>query len=377
MQRLVRLLLLLLTTGCATPAIAPTAPPTAVSSPAAKPAASPAAAASPSPAPAAAPSGPRKQIKVGALPTIGNAPVIIAQQRGYFESEGLEVELVSFASGAEIVAPLGTGQIDAGTSITPSAGLVNAVARNVPIKIVASNGTIKANRNIADIVVRKSLQPGNDPIDLKSLNRPIRAAAAAEGLVPHAILLREAEKAGLSFSDVNMTYLPLPDINVAMTNAQLDIAASGEPLITIGVQQGIYSRWKRMADLYPDMPYSNVVFGPNLLEKDRDAGERLIRGYLRGVRDYEDAFTKGKDRDAIVGMLAEPLRTPAPLFQALQEQGGLAFIDPDGSVSVAPLAPMLDVWTRTNAVQQPGFDVSRLVEPSFATAAVNRLGKYQ
>src|SRR5919198_859049 len=169
MQRLVRLLLLLLTTGCATPAIAPTAPPTAVSSPAAKPAASPAAAASPSPAPAAAPSGPRKQIKVGALPTIGNAPVIIAQQRGYFESEGLEVELVSFASGAEIVAPLGTGQIDAGTSITPSAGLVNAVARNVPIKIVASNGTIKPNRNIADIVVRKALQQGNDPIDLKTL----------------------------------------------------------------------------------------------------------------------------------------------------------------------------------------------------------------
>jgi NitT/TauT family transport system substrate-binding protein len=352
------------------------APAASQASPGAKPAASPAAAAaSPSPVAAAA-GGTRKSLKVGTLPTIGNAPFIIAQQRGYFAAEGLDVELVSFASGAEIVAPLGTGQIDAGNSITPSAGLVNAVSRGVSIKIVASNGTIKPNRNIADIVVRTALQPGNEPVDLATLSKPIRAAAAAEGLVPHAILLREAEKGGLAFSDLNMNFLALPDINAAMSSGNLDVAASGEPLITIGVQQGFFKRWKRMADLYPDMPYSNLLYGPNLLERDHDAGAALMRAYLRGVRDYEDAFTRGKDRDAIVGMLADPLRTPPPLFQAMQDQGGLAYIDPDGNVSVEPLAPILDVWTRTNAVQ-PGADVGKLVDPSFASAAVNQLGKYQ
>jgi NitT/TauT family transport system substrate-binding protein len=354
-------------------ACAPSQGPTSVS-------ATPASQASPVAEPAASPvaalGGQRKPLRVGTLPTIGNAPFIIAQRRGYFAAEGLDVELVSFASGAEIVAPLGTGQIDAGNSITPSAGLVNAVARNVSIKIVASNGTIKPNRNIADIIVRTALQPGAAPVDLATLSRPIRAAAAAEGLVPHAILLREAEKAGLAFSDLSMTFLPLPDINAAMSSGQLDIAASGEPLITIGVQQGVFKRWKRMADVYPDMPYSNLLYGPNLLEKDRDAGQGLMRAYLRGVRDYEDAFTRGKDRDAIVGMLADPLRTPSPLFQAMQDQGGLAFIDPDGNVAIEPLTLILDVWTRTNAVQ-PGSDVSKLVDPSFASAAVSRLGKYQ
>jgi NitT/TauT family transport system substrate-binding protein len=359
-----------LAAGCASAPAAPTPTP---SSPAAKSATKPPSAPSPGPSPAA---GPRKQIKVGALPTIGNAPFIIAQQRGYFAAQNLDVELTTFASGAEIVAPLGTGQIDAGSSITPSAGLVNAIMRDVPVKIVASNGTIKVHRNIADIVVRKALQPGPGLVDLKTLDKPIRAAATGEGLVPHAVLLLEAEKAGLSISDISMSYLPLPDINAAMGSANLDIAASGEPLITIGVQQGLYTRWKRMADLYPDMPYSNVVFGPNLLEKDRDAGERLLQAYLRGVRDYEDAFARGKDRDAIIAMLAEPLKTPAPLFDAMQQQGGLAFIDPDGTVSVQPLAPILQLWTRTNLIQ-PGFDPTRLVDPSFAEAAVSRLGKYR
>jgi hypothetical protein len=30
------------------------------------------------------------------------------------------------------------------------------------------------------------------------------------------------------------------------------------------------------------------------------------------------------------GILADPLRTPAPLFKAIQDGGGRAFIDPNG-----------------------------------------------
>lgn len=219
---------------------------------------------------------------VGALPTIGNAPFIIASQRGYFAAEGLDVQLVNFSSGAEIVAPLGTGQIDAGSSITLSAGLINAINRGLAVKVVADNGSLRPHRNIANIMVRKDLQAATSPVDLAKLARPIRAAATAEGLLPHAIILLQAEQAGLSITDVNMAFMGLPDMNAALKSGALDIAASGEPLITIAEQQGIATRWKEMAQLYPNMPYSNVLFGPNLLEKDRDTGERLVRGYLRG-----------------------------------------------------------------------------------------------
>lgn len=326
--------------------------------------------------PAAAASGPLKKIRVGTLPTIGTAPFLIAQQRGYFAQEGLEVELVNFASGGEIVAPLGAGQIDAAVSIAPSAGLVNAVARNVTLKVVADNGSIKPNRNIGNIVVRTSLAPASGYLDLATVPTPIRAAATGEGLLPHAILLLEAEKAGLKLSDVSMAFMGLPDVNAALQSGALDIAASGEPLITIGEQQGLLARWKPMADLYPDMPYSNMLYGPNLLEKDREAGAQLMRGYLRGVRDYEAAFTRNRDRDAILGILAEPLRTPPALFQALQDKGGLAYFNPNGAVNPEPLRPIVDLWTRTGLIQ-PGFDPAKLVDNSFADAATARLGPYQ
>jgi len=42
-------------------------------------------------------------------------------------------------------------------------------------------------------------------------------------------------------------------------------------------------------------------------------------------------------------MLSGPLNTPAALFQSMQDQGGLAYINPDGAVAVEQLKPMLDI----------------------------------
>jgi NitT/TauT family transport system substrate-binding protein len=141
------------------------------------------------------------------------------------------------------------------------------------------------------------------------------------------------------------------------------------------VNQGILGRYRQMAELHPGMPYANFMFGPSLLQKDRRAGLGLIRAYLRGVRDYEDAFVKGKDRDAIVAILSKPLNMTPQLFSDMQAQGGLTYFNPDGRVSVAPLEPILDYWVRTKLVK-PGFRLEALVDNSLADEAVSQLGKY-
>jgi hypothetical protein len=80
-------------------------------------------------------------------------------------------------------------------------------------------------------------------------------------------------------------------------------------------------------------------------------------------------------------MLADPLKTPAPLFKAIQDGGGLAYIDPNGEVNVDTLKPILDLWVRTGLIQiqiqaQPGFDISTLVDPRPAQQAVASMGRY-
>jgi NitT/TauT family transport system substrate-binding protein len=79
-------------------------------------------------------------ITVGATSSTSDAPIFIADQKGYFRDEGLDVKVTNFRSAADMVAPLGAGQIEAGAG-SASAGLYNAVARGIKIKIVADKAS--------------------------------------------------------------------------------------------------------------------------------------------------------------------------------------------------------------------------------------------
>jgi NitT/TauT family transport system substrate-binding protein len=184
------------------------------------------------------------------------------------------------------------------------------------------------------------------------------------------------QKAGIPTDQVDMTFVGLPDMNVAFANNRLDFGASGEPLITIGEQTGQIARWKPMNDVFPGMLYSVMLYGPNLLENDKDLGTRLMRVYLKGARDFEDAVSKNRDRATIVSMLVGPLRMTPELFDQLQEKGGMVYIDPDGRGDPTTLKPVIDFWAQSGTISQP-VDPTTLVDLSAVDAALRDLGPYQ
>src|SRR5947209_17902603 len=69
-------------------------------------------------------------VTVGVTMSTSDAPIYIAERKGFFRDEGLDVKIINFRSAADMVAPLGAGQIDAGAG-SASAGLYNAVARGI------------------------------------------------------------------------------------------------------------------------------------------------------------------------------------------------------------------------------------------------------
>src|SRR5690349_23730833 len=105
---------------------------------------------------AVAPLSPPVHVRVGSLVTLALAPFLIAETRGYFAEEGLEVEYVRFDSGARQVAPLAAGQLEVGQG-SHSAGLFNALASGIDLKIVAGNGSLIPGRSPSQIVARKEL----------------------------------------------------------------------------------------------------------------------------------------------------------------------------------------------------------------------------
>src|SRR5690349_23247540 len=145
-------------------------------------------------------------ITVGATSSTSDAPIYIADKQGYFRAEGLDVKVVNFRSAADMVAPLGAGQIEAGAG-SASAGLYNAVARGIAIKIVADKASSPPGYGGTKILVRKDLIDSGrykEPKDLKGL----RFAMNAPGVSNTSTLNTLLKSAGLRYSDVETVDLP-------------------------------------------------------------------------------------------------------------------------------------------------------------------------
>ena len=94
------------------------------------------------------------QVRIGISRTISDAGYYIADAKGLFREEGLEVSIIGFNSAAQMIAPLGTGDLEVGGG-TVSAGFYNAVGRGILMKIVADQASIKPGYGYSSLMVRR------------------------------------------------------------------------------------------------------------------------------------------------------------------------------------------------------------------------------
>jgi NitT/TauT family transport system substrate-binding protein len=53
-------------------------------------------------------------VKIGISRTISDAGYYVADAMGFFRDEGIDVSITGFNSAAQMIAPLGTGELDVG-----------------------------------------------------------------------------------------------------------------------------------------------------------------------------------------------------------------------------------------------------------------------
>jgi NitT/TauT family transport system substrate-binding protein len=357
--------------ACSGPS-SPTGGAPAASGPAAKPAA-----ASPTTAPAAAgggaerpaPLSPPVTVRIGVLPNVSDSGTYIALERGYFLEEGINLELVPFDSAGPQVAPLGAGQLDVGGG-SASAGLYNAIAREVPLKIVADRGSMPPGASWIGLVVRRDLADQiRDYPDLRGRKIAINQFGTTNDIAIEAALKR----GGLTMQDVELVQIPYSDMNAALANRSVDVAQHNEPFKTIAIEQGLGVFLRGVDEYYPNMQFSVVLFGPHFVRNNPEAGRRWMVAFLRGVRDYNDAFRKGIRKQETIELIMKhvPLRDPA-LFDKM----AFTALNPDGKLNVQGLRDDLQWFVDRGMVQQPP-DMNQVIDTSFVEYALQRLGPYQ
>src|SRR5262245_58671353 len=101
------------------------------------------------------------RVRLGELGILSGSGYYLAIENGYFAEQGIEIEPTRFNTTAEMTAPLAAGQLDVGTGAT-SAGLFNAMARGLDLRIVADHGYSAPGRPVNALVVRRDLVDGGE-----------------------------------------------------------------------------------------------------------------------------------------------------------------------------------------------------------------------
>ncbi len=336
-------------------------------------AASPAATA-PSTRSPVAPLNPPVAVKVGVTGIAPEAAIYQALERGYFQDEGLEVELVPVRGITEQVGLLATGQLHFGNGgVDP--GLFNAAQREIGLKFVAALVIVtEQNPGGAALLVRQELVDSGQYQGLRDL-QGLTIAVSAIGTTSQFYVERALARSGLTVDDVNMVAMPFPDMLTALGNKAVDAAWSVEPFVAVAGSRGIAKAVVWSGEVYPNALGAVMVISPLFAAEQPEAARRYFIAYLRGVRDYYRAFVSNEDpagREEFYRVLMKHTAVKDPALYPLM---GWPAVDPNGGLDERVLDEMQDYLLRRGTVREK-LDVSHVVDHSYADYAVERLGRY-
>ena len=315
------------------------------------------------------------KVNVGFANSATDIGLFIAHKRGYFAREGIEANFISFDSAARMIAPFASGELDVGGG-GPSAGLYNAIARGIDIRIVADKNSTPPGRPGQYLLVRKDLIDSGRYKALADL-RGMRIAGTAPGGSATTTLYKLLELAKLRISDVERVYLGFPQQAVALENKAIDAALPSEPSASIAVEKGAAVKVMGDDEMYPYHQIAVILYSGHFAKGRPDVARRFMRAYLRGLRDYNDALTDGRltgpAGEAAIAILTEfgPIKDPK-IYRGISMHAA----HPDGALNVPSLAEDLEIF-RAEGLIEGKVSVDQAVDLSFRDMAERELGPYR
>ena len=114
-----------------------------------------------------------------------------------------------------------------------------------------------------------------------------------------------------------------------------------------------------------------ILYSGSFVHTQPEAAKRWMLAYLKGLRDYVDAFSSGARRDEVIDILIKhtPVKDRA-LYATMLPVG----FEPNGRVNVDYLRGEQELYRREGLLTDP-IDVATMVDHQYVDYAVSRLGR--
>ena len=284
-----------------------------------------------------------EKFKIGYLRVMDDAQVMAAYEGGFYEKHGLDVELVEFKSGTDLIKAIVGGQLDTGVL-----GFTNAASwssRGADLKVVGG-----AQHGYHAIVVRDDANI-KEVADLKGRTLASQKEGSTADTVLRGVVLKDA---GLTPTDLNIMGVS-PQVAVqSLVGSRVDAAFLFEPQASIAKLVAPVTEIYEIGEVWPFPCMVVITSGETLrnnkegvwasMDAQREAidlltnkpeeAAKLIAGYFIAepkLKTLEHGEIAREDviRDAIVSQTFSPILTPQEVARMqeiadiMQSQGSL------------------------------------------------------
>ncbi|MFD0550513.1 ABC transporter substrate-binding protein [Streptomyces rectiviolaceus] len=229
------------------------------------------------PAPRPLPKERSLTIATGTLSAEYVAPLQMAVEKGEFKKEGLDVHLKVLPT-PDALPLLAKGDIDAQWA-APEAAVMNGITSGFTIKWAAGNfSPDPRSKSGLWVKLKKGESAAHVPMAGRKLGTMI-----GKGSVISYPMGKTLKKHGGGLDKIQFQQLGSADVLTALQNGGTDSAWLLDPVWrkVDGDKQYAYLGGQPQGE-----PLGGLLFGPNLLNEDPDAGVALLRAYIRTVNTY-------------------------------------------------------------------------------------------
>lgn len=227
-----------------------------------------------------------EKIRIGWVYAMANAPVIIADAKGYFKQQGVDVELIEFSDGTLVQKGLAAGQLDMAYIGAPP--VYHWYLKGLKSKILA-----KVNYGQAAVVTRKD--SGIKTVkDLKGKKMAgVKQGSGMDVLLRGYVLSEAAELK----PDIDVTIVDMPPGNMGQSveTKIVDAAFIWEPFTSQGLASGNMNVILDMNKDIPEHPWYIVMALPDTIAKKRDDIQKVLMAHKQAVDFLNSSPTAGND----------------------------------------------------------------------------------
>jgi NitT/TauT family transport system substrate-binding protein len=312
----------------------------------------------------AAPARADEPLRLGLLHTLSPAPFYIAQQRGYFHDQNIDLSFRFFEAAQPIAAAAVSGDIDVG--VTALTGGFFNLAEKGTLKVIG--GALHEEAHYEGSAILASNKAFDD--GLTSLDKlPGHSFAITQyGSSFHYMAGRIAEAKGFDLKSVTLRPVQqIANMVAAVSTNQVDatiaIASMAKPLAAKG--QAHILAWA--GDIVP-YQITAVFTTPAMIANHPDLLKHFATAYAHGVADYRDAFLRLDAQghpitDAAIQDITKYVFTgDSDARRKILE--GVGYYDPNGALDVKDVLAQI-AWFKAQGLVKGDADPASMLDTSF------------